>query len=112
MAGFDRPAQALAAGVDVRTPSPVEFIRRSAEGVSSDAIVLVLETERAAVRSAWVLLVDAPGGLWRTTARRKFTRLRTFNRETLVDRAPTKAATRPSASGPSCVPSEPARGSG
>jgi monoamine oxidase len=35
---------------------------------SGDALVLVLETTVPARRSAWVLLVDPPGGLWRTVA--------------------------------------------
>lgn len=111
--GFDRLAEALAEGLDVRTGSPVTAVRWGHDAVevsgaqvlqadaavvtvppsvvlagtvaftpglpaawteaaarlaSHDALVVVLEGTRPAPTSAWVLLVDPPGGLWRTVA--------------------------------------------
>ena len=110
--GFDRVAEWLAKGLDVRLESPVDTVswaddrgelhaaeRLSASAVvvtvppsvvragglrfepplsgvrfdslprlaSCDAVSVVLRASEAATRSAWVLLAEPPGGLWRTT---------------------------------------------
>jgi monoamine oxidase len=59
---------AVAVGrIGFEPPLPVERVEAAAVLASGDAIVVVLGTEEPATRSEWVLLVDPPGGLWRTT---------------------------------------------
>lgn len=63
------PPSVVAAG-RLRFDPELPAARRRAAMVlrSGDAVVFVSHAQRPATRSTWTLLVDPPGGLWRTTA--------------------------------------------